>query len=122
MQFKIDTRERFHVITIRESALTANMTAIIEDKLSRLLTEKVKSVILNLTNTRSVDPAVANTLLQLQKQFYDANASFVLCCLQPEMRQQLSIAGLLEQMNTTFTESEAGEIVLMEEIERELDL
>ena len=120
MQVKIDTRERFHVITVLESTLPANMTGLIENKLSMMLSEDVKNVILNLENVDVIDNAAAQTLIKLQQRFYGQKASFVVCSLSANVNQQLAEAGLLEQMNSTPTQSEAGEIVMMEEIEREL--
>ena len=121
MQVKIDTRERFHVITVREGTLSANMTELLENKLSASLSEDVKNVVLNLKDIHSIDNAAATLLITLQKRFHEQKASFIICCMQPEVSRQLSADGLLEQLNTTPTESEAGEIILMEEIERELD-
>lgn len=120
MQVKIDTREKFHVITIRESALSANMTALIENKLSAFLQEAVKSVVLNLETVDAIDNSAAQTLLALQQRFYKQKASFVICCMQPQVSRQTAEYSLPEQLNTIPTESEAGEIVMMEEIEREL--
>jgi anti-anti-sigma factor len=122
MQLKTDTRERFHVITVQEHTLSANMTELIENKLFLLLNEDVKNVVLNLKDVHSIDNDIAQTLIKLQREFYEQKASFVVCCLQPEVHRQLAATGVGEEMNTTPTESEAGEIVMMEEIERELDL
>lgn len=120
MQVKIDTRERFHVITISEHNLSANMTELIENKLSEMSNKDVKNVVLNLKDIQSIDNAAAQTLIKLQQNSYEQKASFVICCLQSTVSQQLAAAGLLEHLNVVPTESEAGEIVLMEEIEREL--
>ncbi|MEL4411465.1 hypothetical protein, partial [Shewanella algae] len=52
--------------------------------------------------------------------FYDANASFVICELKPAVEDNLEQWELLDILNVTPTESEAWDIVQMEEIEREL--
>ena len=49
-----------------------------------------------------------------------SDVSFVICSLQPAVQQLLDKKELLEVMNTTPSESEAWDIVQMEEIEREL--
>ena len=46
--------------------------------------------------------------------------SFVICSLQSVVEKLLEKMELLEVMNVTLTESEAWDIVQMEEIEREL--
>jgi anti-anti-sigma factor len=120
MEFKIDTKEKFHAITIKEGLLTANMTEELRSGLLPLLQQDVKNVVLILKDTKTMDVAAGEALLKLQQSFYDQQASFVICELQPEVEDALDLNGLLELMNVTPTESEAWDIVQMEEIEREL--
>jgi anti-anti-sigma factor len=120
MNVKTDTKEKFHVITIGEQAIAANMTAKLEQSLLQYLKNNVKNVILNCKDIETMDDAAAETLVKIQQQFYEQNASFVVCGLQPGVEESLDKTGLLELMNVTPTESEAWDIIQMEEIEREL--
>ncbi len=120
MNVKIDTREKFHAITISEPALAANMTAALDDCLGKAQQNGVKNVVLILKDIKSMDNAAAEYLVKTQQHFYERNTSFVVCELSPEAEKLLDESGLLELMNTTPTESEAADIVQMEEIEREL--
>ena len=120
MQVKIDTREKFHAITILEPALAANMTENLNKCLLPYLQSDVKNVVLNLRDIHSIDNAAAERLVQLQQQFYENNASFVICELQKSVEETFDKQSLLELINVTPTESEAWDIVQMEEIEREL--
>jgi anti-anti-sigma factor len=121
MQVKIDTREKFHAITIMEPVLAANMTAELDDRLLPWLQNDVKNIVLNLKDIKIIESAAADRLVQIQQLYYEQNASFVVCRLQKDVENALEALGLLEMMNTTPTESEASDIVMMEEIERELD-
>lgn len=120
MEFKIDTKEKFHAITIKEAHFTANMTEELGSRLVPLLQQDVKNVVLILKDTKNMEPAAGEALLKLQQSFYEQQASFVICELQPEVEDMLDQNGILEMMNVTPTESEAWDIVQMEEIEREL--
>ena len=120
MQVKIDTKEKFHAITIDESNLAANMTADLEQRLLPILERDVKNVVLILKDIQNVDEAAAESLVRVQQSFYDAGSSFVICELTPDVERSLEVSGLLELMNVTPTESEAWDIVQMEELEREL--
>jgi anti-anti-sigma factor len=120
MQVKIDTKEKFHAITINESNLAANMTADLEQCLLPILERDVKNVVLILKDTQTLDEAAARSLVRIQQSFYDAGSSFVVCELTPGVEKSLEDSGLLELMNVTPTESEAWDIVQMEELEREL--
>lgn len=120
MEVKIDTREKFHAITILEPSFAANMTEKLENSLIPILQSDVKNVVLNLRIVKQMDSAAAEQLVTLQNRFYENNASFVICGLQKEVEEILDKENLLELLNVTPTESEAWDIVQMEEIEREL--
>ena len=120
MQVKIDTREKFHAITILEPVLAANMTEELERVLLPIIGLDVKNVVLILKDIPEVQEAAAESLVKIQQAFYDNSASFVICELTPEVENYLEDDGFLELMNVTPTESEAGDIVQLEEVEREL--
>ena len=120
MQVKIDTREKFHAITITESVLAANMTEELDQRLLPILEKDVKNVVLILKDTSEVDDAAAECLVRIQQAFYDNGSSFVICELTPAVERSLEDNGLLELMNVTPTESEAWDIIHLEEVEREL--
>jgi anti-anti-sigma factor len=119
MQVKIDTKQKFHVITVPEASLTAIMTQELADCLLPYLQNDVKNVVLNLKTVQSIDMAAAEKLVYIQQKFYENNASFVICELQKPVEDFLDKNELLEMMNVTPTESEGWDIVQMEEIERE---
>ena len=118
--FKIDTKEKFHAITMTGPTLAVNMTAEMQNCLQPLLQSDVKNVVLSMKDIKSIDVAAAETLVKIQQSFYEQNASFVVCGLTEQVEQFLDETNLLELMNVTPTESEASDIVQMEEIEREL--
>ena len=120
MQVKIDTREKFHVITIREPKLAANMTAELDKYLLPLAEDIIRNVVLNCEDIREMDSAAAEQLIKIQQHFYDLQSSFVICNLQPTVQETLAANDLSDRLNITPTESEAWDIVQMEEIEREL--
>ncbi|MBK7100139.1 MAG: STAS domain-containing protein [Sphingobacteriales bacterium] len=119
MEVKIDTKEKFHVITPIETALTATMTDGIKVVLNQYLKNEVRNLVLNLSNIENIEAKAVEELLQIQQAFYENNASFVVCCLQKNVEAFLNNEELLELFNVTPTESEAWDIVQMEEIERE---
>src|SRR5258706_16334991 len=119
MEVKIDTKEKFHVITLPSPILSATMTEELSDCLLPYLQNDIKNVDLNLKYLQSLDNISAETLVKVQQKFYENNASFVICALQPQVEEFLDRQELLEMMNITPTEGEAGDIIQMEEIERE---
>jgi len=120
MEVKTDTKEKFHVIRVETPELSANMAAELNGQLIELLKDTIKNVVLNLSSVKTITEEAAEGLVRTQQKFYESGASFVICELNEDTENFLDQKELLEMMNTTPTESEAGDIVQMEEIEREL--
>ena len=120
MVVKIDTKEKFHVITLSQPELSATMTEELSDRLLSFLQSDIKNIVLNLKELRSIDNISAEKLVKVQQKFYENDASLVICEVQPQVEEFLDKDQLLEMMNITPTESEAWDIIQMEEIEREL--
>lgn len=120
MNVKIDTKERFTVITPSEADLPVNMTEELNNLLLPYLQKDMPHIVLNMENVNTVDESSALQLAEIQQKFYENNCSLVICSLQPAVEQMLKEKELLEIMNITPSESEAWDIVQMEEIEREL--
>ena len=120
MEVKIDTKEKFTVVTPIIAELTANIAAEITIMCKKQLQKEVKNVILDLKSVSFVEESAAETLAELQQSFYEHNASFVICSLQPTVEESFEKMDLLELLNVTPTPSEAWDIVQMEAIEREL--
>ncbi len=120
MEVKIDTKEKFTVVTPIINTMTANIAEeLAETCLSHLL-KSVRNLVLNMESVSFVEDGAADILSKIQQEFYEKNASFVICSLQPTVEASLEKSALLEILNVTPTQSEAWDIVQMEEIEREL--
>lgn len=120
MNVKTDTKEKFHAITVNNPVLSATMTDEIGECLLPYLQKESKNLVLILKNVKELDTVAAEKLVYIQQKFYENSASFVICELQKQVEEFLDNNNLLELMNVTPTESEAWDIVQMEEIEREL--
>ncbi|MGN6539833.1 MAG: STAS domain-containing protein [Ginsengibacter sp.] len=119
MKVKIDTKEKMHVITIEEENLHANMTEEIKNALLNVLSGPIKNLVVNLKNVKEVDLSVGEAFVLAQQSFIEAKHSLVFCDIQPRVFDFLDKNDLIDVMNVTPTESEASDIVQMEEIERE---
>ncbi|RFM28831.1 STAS domain-containing protein [Deminuibacter soli] len=120
MQVKIDTKEKFTVITPELSSLSDNLAAELAAAVIPFLQQPIRNIVLNLASVNDIDENAATQIAELQQKFYDNNSSFVICDVKPSVEQKLDEFQLLDFLNVTPTESEAWDIVQMEEIEREL--
>lgn len=119
MNVKTDTKEKFHAITVQGPSLSATMTDELANCLLPFLQNEVKNLVLILKEIGTIDVAAGEKLVGIQQEFYDNSASFVICEMQKPVEKFLYQNNLLERMNVTPTQSEAWDIVQMEELERE---
>lgn len=122
MNFKIDTKDIFYVISLNETKLTANMAEELISFLAEKQKEEQKSVVINLIEVTEIEDAAIDSLVSVHENLYANKHSFVICGLSNEIKKIFGQKGLIEKINITPTESEAWDIVQMEEIERELDM
>ncbi len=119
MNVKIDTKEKFTVLTLIEENISAKMTADIAE-ITKYASKEQPHLVINMRHVAKIDPEPAAALAELQQQFYERDQSFVVCELTDAAEAIFDEANLTEMMNITPTESEAWDIVQMEEIERAL--
>jgi anti-anti-sigma factor len=120
LNVKIDTKEKFTVLTPESADITANMSASLTEQCKLVLNTPQKNLVLNMANIATMDDAAVDALTEIQQYFYENSASMVLCNIGEKLENHLDELGVLEMWNITPTESEAWDIVQMEEIEREL--
>jgi anti-anti-sigma factor len=119
MIVKTDTKEKFHAITVPGPSLSATMTDELGNCLLPYLQNDVKNLVVILGEIQTIDAAAGEKLVSIQQKFYESNASFVICEMQKPVEKFLEQNNLLKMMNVTPTQSEAWDIVQMEELERE---
>ena len=120
MKVKIDTKEKMHVITVEDEKLAANMAEDFRLFLMTYLQASIKNIIINFENVKEIDRDVSQALLAVQKAFQDNKNSMVICNLREQVEMSLKEQDFLKVLNITPTESEAWDIVQLEEMEREL--
>lgn len=118
--YQTDTKEKFLVITINNKELLSNLVTELDILTTNWGNSTPKNLIINLKNVENWDEAVIEQIVKAQGQFYEQNASFVICALSDHLQDILDKTDYAALMNMTPTESEAWDIVQMEEIEREL--
>ncbi len=120
MEVKIDTKEKFSVLTPLLPDLTVNIAAVLEELCLKQLEQPLKNVVLQMNQVENIEAEAATRLAELQQQFYENSSSFVICSVSKNVEAQFESLELMDFLNITPTESEAWDIVQMEEIEREL--
>lgn len=120
MNVKTDTKKKFTILTLLDKELPANMAGELSIFLQSRLQEKIPHIVLNFSHVNELSPEVGEAILFQQQLYYEKHFSFVICCLTEDVEDFLERNEILELLNVTPTESEAWDIVQMEEIEREI--
>ena len=119
MNFKIDTREKFTMITPDSDFSSDNLTAEFKELINSYLQHKT-NIVISLKNVVNIEENIVNEIAAWQSSFYEQNISFVVCEIQPAVEAMIEKLELNDTMNITPSETEAWDIVQMEEIERDL--
>lgn len=119
MKFKIDTKEKIVTIQPQITRLDANLSAGFVSEINSLPELKGRNLILDLSLVEKADAAGTEAILTVYHQQYDSNHSCALTGLNSVLTQQLKTADESAH-NLAPTLAEAIDLVMMEELEREL--
>jgi anti-anti-sigma regulatory factor len=122
MKIKIDTKEKFTVLRLQETVFSENMADELNKTVLKLLqNEPVKNVTVDFANVAAAEKNALLRLPDLYMQTMENNASLVFFNIPILVKRLLNELDLPDVLNITPTESEASDMVHMEEMEREMD-
>ncbi|HVI44719.1 MAG TPA: STAS domain-containing protein [Chitinophaga sp.] len=119
MKFKIDTKEKIVVFCPEEDALDANLSAQFITTITNLPELNGRNLILDLNLVQTADPSGLQAIFTVYQHMYDNQLSCAITGLNNALTQHLK-AEAPEILNITPTMAEAIDLVMMEELEREL--
>ena len=117
---KVDTKEKFSIVRLSDGVFTVNVSDDLTTFVTKQFTQPEKSVIIDFAGIASADRQALADLATLHQQAKANKSSLVICNLSGGVQNTLDELDLTGMLNITPTESEAWDIVQMEEIEREL--
>jgi len=120
MEFKIDTKPTYSIITPVSNLLDANLAAAVRQKWNELTESGSPNIIVDLHNCIKADETGIDNIISLHHDVYAASHSVVFTNLQDEVLSTLKANEKDLLINYAPTINEAVDIVSMELIEREL--
>jgi len=120
MEFKIDTKATYILITPESTELNEIMAESLCHKVKELFDNEHKNFIINLANTSTAQMDSSNALLELHQLIYNNGGSLVFTNLQESVLLNMKKEQLHLSLNITPTLIEAADIVHMEVLERDL--
>lgn len=119
MKFKIDTKEKIVVFCPEEPVLDANLAEEFKAAVAGLPELEGRNLILDMTLVQKIDPPGVEAILTVYERMYDNNLSCAVTGLNNTLTASLKSAGG-DMLNLAPTMAEAIDLVMMEELEREL--
>lgn len=119
MEFKIDTKEKILVVQPQITGLDANLSARFTKEVSELPGLEGRNLILDMTLVEKADDTGIKAILTVYHQQYDSGMSCALTGLNSALTN--SVKAVDETVyNLAPTMLEAIDLVMMEDLEREL--
>jgi len=119
MKFKIDTKEKIVVFCPEEAVLDANLAEELTAAVAALPELEGRNLILDMTLVQKMDATGVEAILTVYQRMYDNNLSCAITGLNNTLTATLKSAGG-DMLNLAPTMAEAIDLVMMEELEREL--
>lgn len=120
MDFKIDTKPTYTVITPETGELGVNMAEVIRQKVGEATETGSHNFVINLQHVTSMNMASGNVLLELHNDIYNNGGSLVFTTLEEGVIQTMKKGQYHLSLNLTPTLIEAIDIISMEVLERDL--
>lgn len=120
MEFKIDTKSSYILITPVSNHLDANLTAALRQKCRELTETEKSNFIVDLHNCLDANNSSFPGLTEMHEDCYSNEQSLVFTNIQPDVSQALKAEELDTAINIAPTMIEAIDIISMEILERDL--
>ena len=110
MSFEIEKTEKYTIIRLQAEKLDSNLAPSLKSELVVLNTDGVKSIIIDLSQTRYCDSSGLSAILVANRLCKNSNGIFVLTGLQEPVKKLISISQLDTILNITPTLADAIEM------------
>lgn len=121
MSFTIDKKEQYCIVHSGVEKLDTQNAPDLKSELVVLAKGGVKNFIIDMSATRYCDSSGLGALLMGKRLCRETGGSFVVSGMQEPVARLVKISKLDSVLNLTPTIDEAVDLVMMEELEREID-
>ncbi|MFA6060200.1 MAG: STAS domain-containing protein [Taibaiella sp.] len=120
MEFKIDTKPNYTVITPDSGDLSVNLAEVIRQKVDDATETGSHNFVIDLQHIANMDMSAGNVLLDMHDSLYNKGCSLVFTTLEDSVMQTMKKGQYHLSLNLTPTLNEAIDIISMEVLERDL--
>jgi anti-sigma B factor antagonist len=120
MNFEIEKNDKYTLIRVKVEKLDSNIAPSLKSELVVLNSDGVKNIIIDLSETRYCDSSGLSAILVANRLCKNAKGAFVLTGLQDSVKKLISISQLDTILSIASSLPEAVDMLLLEEVERDL--
>ncbi len=120
MDFKIDTRDTFSVITPESETITANMAEDLRAMFEKMRQSGSQSFIVDFQNCKTIEDDAKLSLIEMHEECYSMGRSLVFTGVKGKVLASLKESETDTLLNVTPKMIEAIDIISMEILERDL--
>lgn len=120
MKFEVENKEKYSRVSSKLEKLDAVHAPELKSELVQLNKNGVKNIIIDLKGTRYCDSSGLSAILVANRLCKGENGIFILTGLEPAVAKLVTISQLDTVLNITHTLSEAEDLMIMEQVSRDL--
>jgi len=120
MKFNIENNDSHTVVTSEVEKLDAQHAPDLKSELVVISKNGVKNIVLDLEKSRYCDSSGLSAILVGNRLCKESGGTFVICNLQDSVSKLISISQLNSVLNITPTVSEAVDLIMMEEVGKDI--
>lgn len=113
MSFQIEKTDKYTIIKLQVEKLDSNLAPALKSELVVLNTDGVKSIVIDLSQTRYCDSSGLSAILVANRLCKNSNGLFVLSGLQEPVKKLISISQLDTILNIAATLEEAADLFVV---------
>ena len=120
MKSTIEKNERYTIFSLKEKNLTSHNSSDLKSEIAILVAEGYNSILLNLTELDFMDSSGLGALLNADRTAKENNGFLVIYGLNENNSNLIRIAKLDKVLLIAYSEKEAFDLLILEELERDL--
>jgi len=120
MKYSVDKRERFSVFTLDELSLNSVIAPDVKAEFVIFRNEGVKNLILDLSGVKFVDSSGLSAILTANRLWKEYGSFLITGVDHPAVKKLIEISRLDSVLTIIPTLQESVDLIMMEELEREL--
>ncbi|MBX7107676.1 MAG: STAS domain-containing protein [Chitinophagales bacterium] len=121
MKFSIDKQEKYSVFTLANEKLNSQIAPLLKSEMILLNAEGIRNIIFDMGMIKFVDSSGLSSILITNRLCKNANGTFVLTGVSDTVMRLIRISQLDTILQIVPTIQEAKDLVLMEELERDIN-